>query len=260
MKKKNLLIISALLTILIVLIALYHEQRVPILGYHAFYKDKSELKEDNPEFINDIKNFEKQMKYLRDHNYKTLTLDEFYDWKKGKIDIPRKSVLVTIDDGSLSNYMYAFPILKKYNINAVVFYIGKVSKDNGVDKGTIYDTMSLELIEKCKKEYPNIEFESHSYNLHGKASTLFTKEEKEKDVKEMSKLGEYKYYAFPFGVYDEDMIKILKDNNYKMAFSFGYDDGYRKARKSDDDYHVARLNISNYVSFSKFLLRLYMPY
>ena len=54
MKKRNLIIISALLTILIVLIALYHEQRVPILGYHAFYKYKSELKEDNPNIDNNI--------------------------------------------------------------------------------------------------------------------------------------------------------------------------------------------------------------
>ena len=38
------------------------------------------------------------------------------------------------------------------------------AKNLGVDEGTIYDIMSLDLIEKCKKEYPNIEFYSHSYD------------------------------------------------------------------------------------------------
>ena len=38
-------------------------------------------------FIIDEKNFEKQMKWLKILGYKTLTLDEFYAWKKGKISL-----------------------------------------------------------------------------------------------------------------------------------------------------------------------------
>ena len=261
MKKKILIIISLIiLTLILVLFCLYHEQRIPVLGYHSFYKYKSELKEDNPEFINDIETFEKQMKFLKKHNYKTLTMDEFYCWKKGKCKEPRKSVLITIDDGNLSNYMYAFDILKKYDFNATVFYVGSYAEKYGKEEGNIYDIMSLDLIKKAKKEYPNIEFYSHSYDLHAKGVTEYTNEEIIEDVKNMNKLGNFKYYAYPFGVYDDRMIKALKDNGYKMAFGFGPGKEYRKARKSDDDFKVARLNISNYVSMSKFILRLVIPY
>ena len=204
------------------------------------------------------------MKYLYDHNYKTLTLDEFYRWKKGELKIPRKSVLITIDDGNLSNYMYAFDILKKYDMNAVVFYVGSYAKEYGVEEGTIYDIMSLELIDKCKEEYPNIEFQSHSYALHDSGVSNHFKEELINDTKEMNKLGNYEYFAYPFGVDSEDMKEVLKENNYKMAFGFGYSkDGknaYKKATKKDDDYLISRLNISNNVNFIKFILRLYLPY
>ncbi len=36
----------------------------------------------------------------------------FISGKKGEIEVPFNSVLVTFDDGLLSNYEYAFPILK----------------------------------------------------------------------------------------------------------------------------------------------------
>ncbi len=264
MKKKLLIIFGVLLVIVVILNSVfYHEQKIAILGYHSFYKDISELEEkdkNNPEFINEISKFERQMKYLHDHKYKTLTLDEFYKWKKGEIKVPRKSVLITIDDGNLSNYMYAFPILKKYNMNATVFFVGYYAKELGVNEGNIYNHMSLDLIEKCKDEYPMIEFESHSYNMHGSPVTDFSDDTIKKDVKLMSNIKDFKYYAYPFGVYDDRMITELKENNYKMAFGFGPKKDYRKARKSDDDYKVARLNISNHVSFTKFLLRLYWPY
>ena len=174
-KKKIFIFLVIILSLFLIIGYFYKDQKIAILGYHSFYKDKSELKEES-EFINDINSFEKQMKYLHDHNYKTLTLDEFYRWKKGELKVPRKSVLITFDDGYLSNYMYAFDILKKYNMNGVVFFVGAYAKEYGVEEGTIYDVMSLDLINKSKEEYPNIEFQSHSYDLHASGVTNKSKE------------------------------------------------------------------------------------
>ena len=262
-KKKIFVFLVIILSLFLIIGYFYKDQKIAVLGYHSFYKDKSELKEES-EFINDINSFEKQMKYLHDHNYKTLTLDEFYKWKKGELKVPRKSVLITIDDGNLSNYMYAFDILKKYDLNAVVFYVGSYAKEYGVEEGTIYDIMSLDLIDKCKEEYPNIEFQSHSYDLHASGVSNHSKEELINDTKEMNKQSNFEYFAYPFGVYSEDMKEVLINNNYKLAFGFGYSkDGknaYKKATKKDDDYLISRLNISNNVNFIKFILRLYLPY
>lgn len=254
--------ILAILSVIaiVILVFLYSEQKIPVLGYHSFYKNEKELKEGKNNVINEISKFEEQIKYLSKHNYKSLTMDEFYCWKKGKCKQPRKSVLITMDDGYLSNYMYAFPILKKYNMKAVVFFIGGYSKNVGVDKGSINDYMSLDLIDKCKKEYPNIEFYSHTYGLHEKPVYEWSDKELESDFKNIKTIGNFKYFAYPFGVYDDRIIKLLKDNNYKLAFGFGPGKEFRKARKSDNDYIVPRLNISDNMSMTKFKLRLMLPF
>jgi peptidoglycan/xylan/chitin deacetylase (PgdA/CDA1 family) len=70
-----------------------------------------------------VENFEKQMKYLSDNNWNTITSQQFYDFKKGLITLPKKSVLITFDDGWRDNFVYAYPILKKYNLKATIFVV-----------------------------------------------------------------------------------------------------------------------------------------
>ncbi len=63
------------------------------------------------------------MKYLKDHNYNVITLKQMDCFINKTCKIPRKSVLITMDDGYKSNYDLAFKVLKKYNFNGVVFYM-----------------------------------------------------------------------------------------------------------------------------------------
>ena len=69
------------------------------------------------------KNFEAQMKMLAKGGYTTITPDELLAYKQGKITLPKKSVLITFDDGWRNNYIYAYPILKKYGLKATIFLI-----------------------------------------------------------------------------------------------------------------------------------------
>ena len=55
--KKKILILFVILFLFLIVIYFYKDQKIAVLGYHSFYKDKSELKEDNPEFINDINSY-----------------------------------------------------------------------------------------------------------------------------------------------------------------------------------------------------------
>ena len=60
--------------------------------------------------------FTKQMEYLHEEGYTTLTLPEFQAYMEEEIDVPKKSVLITFDDGFKDNYINAYPILKKYDL------------------------------------------------------------------------------------------------------------------------------------------------
>ena len=64
--------------------------------------------------------FEKQMIYLKKtheiFNFKRLN----QVFKEGKT-LPKRTAIITFDDGYKNNYTEAFPILKKYNIPATIF-------------------------------------------------------------------------------------------------------------------------------------------
>lgn len=68
--------------------------------------------------------FEKQMKFLQDNGYHSLTFDML---KQG---MPEKAVIVSFDDGFRTVYENAFPVMKRYGIVGNVYlptaYIGKI--------------------------------------------------------------------------------------------------------------------------------------
>ena len=67
--------------------------------------------------------FRKQMQYLHDEGYHTITMDELYEYVTNGTALPDKPVLITFDDGYIDNYQHAFPILKEYNMKATLFMI-----------------------------------------------------------------------------------------------------------------------------------------
>lgn len=272
MKKKlkiGLAIVCILILIAtIVLLCLYHEPKVAVLCYHNLgtKEEKANFPEEK-DWVIDVTNFEEQLQYLKKHGYQTLTTQEFLDWKNGEIEVPFKSVLITFDDGFLSNYEYAFPLLKKYDMNATVFLIGNFmkqgEKENKEWKQNVKEYMNLETIQKAKEEYPNIEFASHSLGLHYPNSI------QEKTVKELTQdlvtfkqeITDTKVYAYPFGANNDNMVQALKNAGYEMAFTYGpTSKEYRKATQRDDRYHIPRLNVSHGMDVTKFGLQLLLPF
>lgn len=67
--------------------------------------------------------FEQQMRYLHDHNYKSISLKDAVNyWRKGQAHPPKLFVL-TFDDGYQDFYTTVFPILDKYKFKATVFLV-----------------------------------------------------------------------------------------------------------------------------------------
>lgn len=238
-------------------------QKIPVICYHNIGtgKEIDKVKQEDKEWVIEKDFFEKQIRLIKKLRYKTLTLEEFEKWKKSEIEIPYRSILITFDDGFLNVYKYAIPILVKYNINATIFIEG-----NTVDSNIIPDEtdqtdkyMSKEIINKCKEKFKNIEFACHSYELHINGSVESKSyEELDKDLKKYKEvMGETYYFAYPFGHYTEEMKEALKDNGYKLAFAFGPG---KKARRSDDDFLVPRINTSFGMKNWKFVIKMILPF
>ena len=244
---KKVLIYFIVFIIISFLVYLLLPNKVSVLGYHGV---------DNYTVGNDMivneELFEKQMKFIKNMHFKTLTLEDMNCYMNNNCKISKNSVLITFDDGYLNNYEYAFPILKKYNLNAVVFVIGSYIDHDGF--------LSKDIIEKTKKEYPNIEFASHSYDLHYIEAKDLKYDDYVNDINKQKEIINTNYFAYPFGNYNNDYIKALKKNNYKLAFGFGSDGDFKKASYKDNKYVIPRLSISGSMPLWKYKLRLLMPY
>lgn len=246
MKIKLIILIALFLLVVgIVVGTSFMPTKIPVLTYHDFTKEE-------PENSMQIKKevFEEEMKYLHDHHYHTLKLEDIECFLENTCKIPKKSVFITMDDGWISELKIAAPILKKYNLNATIFYIGE--NYDGHNK----NFMDKESLEELKKNYPNIEVASHSYALHYEDTYLLSKEELIEDIKVMKEISSSKYYAYPYGRYSSEYIEALKEEGYSLAFGFGPSKEHRKLTKEDNPYTLPRLNISNGMPLWKFILRL----
>lgn len=89
-------------------------QTIPVLCYHRFGNRASKLTVTPAAF-------NAQMDYLARSGYRVLTLKELGAFIAGREAVPKKSVVITIDDGYRATYDIAFPVLKKYGFHATVF-------------------------------------------------------------------------------------------------------------------------------------------
>ncbi|MBR6034288.1 MAG: polysaccharide deacetylase family protein [Clostridia bacterium] len=179
---------------------------LPVLMYHFFYDNVTYYQEDN-NWLN-INDFEEQLKYLTENEYYYPTWEEVDQYIDGKIKLPEKSVVLTVDDGDASFFDLAVPMLQKYKVPATIFVISEWY-------GWRYNANM-----EC------VIFESHSHSMHesggnGKGRMVnWSKEKIIEDLKLSSKtLGGADVFCYPFGHYDDTAIEALKETGYKMAFT-----------------------------------------
>lgn len=89
-------------------------QSVPILCYHRFGGPPTRMNIT-------AARFEAQMQWLAAHHYQVVRLSDFAQFLAGRRALPRRSVVITIDDGYESVYRQAFPVLRKFGFPATLF-------------------------------------------------------------------------------------------------------------------------------------------
>lgn len=236
---------------------------VPVLAYHGF--GPKDIIQENPEYdansvIDYTENFEEQMKYLYDNGWTTLTMDEFYQWHQGNKDIPKKSCVITFDDGYADMYYEVYPILKKYNFSATCFVVGDFIPEITPSYSPSYRHLFIgwDKIKEIEQNYPKFQFESHSYHLHtpdenGQQPWISASYNTLKEDFNLMDKYNFEYMAYPYGGYNNTMLKAVKNSNIKMAFTFN-PPGY--ATKNSPIYEIPRQKIlgkSNLEKFKKIL-------
>ena len=246
-------------------------KEIPVLMYHHF----DDTSDAGAVVIKD--EFKKQINYLKENGYNTITLQELIDFKNGKIKLPEKSILITSDDGYLSNYEFMYPILKENNMKATIFVIGENidNAEKNIQEGKGIPKFNWS---QAKEMYESgvIDLQSHTYDSHYK----ITNGKKEKSVFSMPQEGEteedyisridkdikksikgfeenlgYKpiALAYPYGEYSKESEKVLADNGIKVSFTVK---SGTVPRKGNDTYLLNRVTVCGEDDLNTFIKKL----
>lgn len=212
---------------------------VPTLMYHAVSDDiwgTAEL------FVRPSE-MEKQLQYLTEHGYTTITFEDLY-----RIDEIEKPVLLTFDDGYDDNYENLFPLLKKYNCKATIFMITR-SYEKGGDPAATHKMTKKQMKELSDSGLVSIQSHTRTHRRLGELSAVEQEEELQRSRLQLLRCtGKMPFVlCYPEGSYNSDTLALAPD-----FYRFGLKMTGGLYRTSDDPFLVNRYYISRNTTLSTF--------
>ena len=240
---------------------------LPIVMYHQLTKSESRA----GRYVLTLEQFEKDLVYLKEKGYKTVTVRQLIDFSLGKTNLPENAVMITFDDGCETLYSYAKPLLEKYGFTAVGFIVGAYTDSYSEmnDHNLNYSSMTWsEIKELCQGGV--IDIQSHTYDLHkntGERSGIKKKKSESLGcysefltadaVKMKERMLEYTgripvAVAYPFGSYSKESADILKKCGIEMAFTCEEKVNIIKKSESEWLFRLGRFNRPEGISSESF--------
>jgi len=205
-------------------VAINRNASVIVLCYHRF--------EENPKDDLAISpaEFEEQLKALKENGVEVIRMQDFLAWRRGEKNIPARSAVITIDDGYISGYSVAWPLLKKYDLPFTMFVYIEYIASGG-------KAISWEQLAEMRDA--GVDIQSHTYShqsLRGRPPGLNRKAIQEikemghdawlkrevagsKDLLEQQLAIRVSALAYPYGMYNQAARDAIKAAGYEAAFT-----------------------------------------
>jgi peptidoglycan/xylan/chitin deacetylase (PgdA/CDA1 family) len=190
-------------------------QLVPILVYHDVgIQPRGRL-------LIAAAKFEEQMRYLKTEGYRTVSLQEFLEYTNLGRQLPRKSVVLTFDDGYKSFRRHAAPVLKELGFTATLFvYTDYI----GVGRNALSWQDLRELLAE------GFDVQTHS-KTHGDLRRAVGEPQSQYGLRMQAELGQplalFRQHlgrrsdalAYPHGYVDEELSRQVREYGYRAAFT-----------------------------------------
>lgn len=233
---------------------------IKVLMYHRIVKetdgDGTDLHSVSEE------DFRYQLQLLDRFNYTPITFEDYNLYRKGKLTLPKKPVILTFDDGYLDTYTTALPILREFNMHAVFFVLG-----NRDLQYADWDQNIEEEKRPLMSDQQILEARAEGYEIGAHTMTHIVLPEL--DQKEMideiegskesleSLLGEkILSFSYPYGRLDSRVRSLVVQSGYN--FACGVYTG--PPTFGDDLFDIRRLAVNRKTGTAGFLLKLLTPY
>lgn len=240
LKKKSLVTLFAVVFFLFCAVSYTKAQtgqnavELPIIMYHNISNKSNKL----GKYTVLDKQFEKDLLYIKENGFQTITMNELINFVELGKPLPEKPIIITFDDSYESFYAYAYPLLEKYNMTAVMSVIGiyadeyTQTEDHNLDYSHLNWTQIKELHDS---EY--VEIQNHTYDMHhngnGRCGCGIKKQESVSQYAQILKkdIGRLQNdifqhtgtlpttFTYPFGYLCAESTDILKEMGFQATLS-----------------------------------------
>jgi peptidoglycan/xylan/chitin deacetylase (PgdA/CDA1 family) len=189
-------------------------QRIPILCYHRFETGELSSMNTPPQI------FDRQMNYLKKNGYRVISAEDMLNFLTYQRQVPKKAVLITIDDGYKSAFTAACPILKKYGFTATLFvytsYVGISSK------AVTWNELKALKADGFTIGSHSVYHSDLTNRKDGETGEAFYRRLEEeivhsKKIIDRNLAQDTFFFAFPYGKYNPQILKMTASAGYKMA-------------------------------------------
>ncbi|MEG0577023.1 MAG: polysaccharide deacetylase family protein [Bacilli bacterium] len=207
-------------------------KNIATLLYHFIYNQDTE--KCNEIICHKVSLVRTHLDYLKQNNYFTLTMKEFEMFIDKKMNLPKNSILLTLDDGGFAHNAKA--LFNEYKMNLSMFLVS--SWFNPADYKTEYT-----------------EVHSHTHNMHntgvcpkGQGGGLQCLNEKTL-MEDLAKSRELTFnttaISYPFFEFNNYTISVCKKAGFTLGFAGYYGGGSLKAYPGYDKFRIPRITMLN---------------
>jgi peptidoglycan/xylan/chitin deacetylase (PgdA/CDA1 family) len=236
-------------------------QKIKVLVYHRVVNDDG-LGREYPWICVHAREFRNQLELLDRWGFTAVTFDDIRLCLEGQLDLPRRPVVLTFDDGYLDTYENAFPLLCEYGMRAVVFALG----DNRIKTSewcrSIGTPVAALMGGQQLVELHAAGFEIGSQSMtHANLTTLpggeaWEEISRSRILLEILLDSPVLSFSYPYGLANGTTKRMVADAGYSIAC--GISTG--PARFGREKYDIRRIAIPNSAGPVGFAMRMLTPF
>ncbi|MEO0438289.1 MAG: polysaccharide deacetylase family protein [Pseudomonadota bacterium] len=237
-------------------ILMYHMVREPVAG--ATF-NKLRVKPEQ---------FEAQVRWLANEGWYFATMEELAERchpSTSATPLPKKSVVLTFDDGYEDNLVNADPILERYGARATLYLVSdRFDRDWSTYKKAHHDSGELLREPKLSDKQIDTMVRSGRWELGGHTVThanlkAIDDQQRQREIKDQRGVLQERFgqaissFAYPFGIYGSEDVSLVREAGYRTAVTT--EEGI-SADPKGESLELRRIKVSGKDSLTIFQRRL----
>lgn len=227
-----------------------------ILMYHAFGRGG----EKASRYVVPARRFAQQMGWLKRRHYCILSLDEYLDHCRAYRLPPKRSVVITVDDGYADTHSVAYPVLRRLDFPATVFLVSRhLGTCNSWDQGselTGRPLLSVALVQDMANGGIAIGAHTQTHPILSAVHPLEAREQISNSRRDLQRdlQAPINVFAYPYGKQNSVLQTLVEEAGYDGAV--GISSGWNCPATSW--FNLRRVEIRGTYSFIQFLIALWL--